>query len=114
MKVADADAVLPTLALPEAITPPTCVGGIAGGAGGITGTGGGVGAGAGAGGAGGAAGITAVDVSDSAEEPIVFIATDLNVYATPFVKPVTVQEPLAPVTVQVLSTPATCGEAVTA
>ena len=50
------DAVLPTLALPEAITPPTCVGGIAGGAGGITGTGGGVGAGAGAGGAGGAAG----------------------------------------------------------
>ena len=111
MKVADADAVLPTLALPEAITPPTCVGGIAGGAGGITGTGGGVGAGAG--GAGGAAGITAVEVSDSADKPVTFIATDLNVYATPLVKPVITQEPLAPLTVQVLSTPATCGEAVT-
>ena len=113
MKVADADAVLPTLALPEAITPPTCVGGIAGGAGGITGTGGGVGAGAGAGGAGGAAGITAVEVSDSADKPVTFIATDLNVYETPFVKPKTTHEPLAPLTVQVLSTPATCGEAVT-
>jgi len=111
LKVADADAVLPTLALPEAITPPTCVGGIAGGAGGITGTGGGVGAGAG--GAGGAAGITAVEVSDSADKPVTFIATDLNVYATPLVKPVITQEPLAPLTVQVLSTPATCGEAVT-
>jgi hypothetical protein len=86
------------------------VGGIAGGAGGITGAGGGVGAGAGA---GGAVGVTAVEVSDSADEPIIFIATDLNVYATPFVKPVTTQEPLAPVTVQVLSTPATCGAAVT-
>jgi hypothetical protein len=42
-----------------------------------------------------------------------FIATDLNVYATPFVKPATTQEPLAPVTVQVLSTPETCGDAVT-
>jgi hypothetical protein len=52
-------------------------------------------------------------VSDSAEEPIIFIATDLNVYATPLVKPVITQEPLAPFTVQVLSTPATCGEAVT-
>ena len=56
-----------------AITPPTCVGGIAGG---MTGAGGGVGAG---GGAGGAAGITAVDVSDSADKPVMFIATDLNV-----------------------------------
>lgn len=114
MKVADADAVLPTFALPEAITPPICVGGIAGGAGGITGTGGGVGAGAGAGGAGGATGITAVDVSDCSDNPVTFIATDLNVYATPLVKPVITQEPLAPVTVQVLSTPDTCGEAVTA
>jgi hypothetical protein len=42
-----------------------------------------------------------------------FIATDLNVYETPFVKPKTTHEPLAPLTVQVLSTPATCGEAVT-
>ena len=110
MKVAATDAVLPTLALPEAITPPTCVGGIAGGAGGITGTGGGVGAGAGA---GGAAGITAVEVSDCSDNPVTFIATDLNVYATPLVKPVITQEPLALLTVQVLSMPATCGEAVT-
>ena len=107
---------LPTRALPAAVTAPTSVGAIAGGAGGITGAGGGVGAGAGAGsgaGAGGAAGVTAVEVSDSADSPIMFIATDLNVYATPFVKPATTQEPLAPVTVQVLSTPETCGDAVT-
>ena len=45
-------------------------------AGGTGGAGGGVGAG---GGAGGATGITAVEVSDSADEPIMFIATDLNV-----------------------------------
>ena len=45
-------------------------------AGGTGGAGGGVGAG---GGAGGAAGITAVEVSVSADEPIMFIATDLNV-----------------------------------
>jgi hypothetical protein len=33
------------------------------------------------------------------------------VYETPFVKPVTVQDPEEPLTVQVLVTPATCGEA---
>ena len=111
--MAEAVAVLPTRALPDADIPPTMVGATAGGAGGVGGVGGaggGVGAGAGA---GGAAGITAVEVSDSADEPIMFIATDLNVYATPFVKPATTHEPLAPVTVQVLSTPETCGAAVT-
>ena len=100
-------AVLPTRALPDAVTPPTSVGGIAGGVGGITGAGGGVGAG------GGAAGVTAVEVSDCSDSPIIFIATALNVYVTPLVKPATTHEPLAPVTVQVLSTPETCGEAVT-
>lgn len=104
---------LPTRALPAAVIAPTSVGVIAGGiggAGGITGAGGGVGAGAGA---GGAVGITAVEVSESADVPVMFIATDLNVYETPLVKPVTTQEPLAPLTVQVLSTPETCGDAVT-
>ena len=73
---------LPTRALPAAVTAPTSVGGIAGGiggAGGITGAGGGVGAGAGAGGAGGAVGITAVEVSDCIVVPARFIATDLKV-----------------------------------
>ena len=74
--MADAVAVLPTRALPAAVTAPTSVGGIAGGAGGITGAGGGVGAGAGA---GGAAGITAVEVSDCIVVPARFIATDLKV-----------------------------------
>jgi len=70
---------LPTRALPAAVIAPTSVGVIAGGiggAGGITGAGGGVGAGAGA---GGAVGITAVEVSESADVPVMFIATDLNV-----------------------------------
>ena len=74
--MAETVAVLPTRALPDADIPPTMVGATAGGAGGVGGAGGGVGAGAGA---GGAAGITAVEVSDSADEPIMFIATDLNV-----------------------------------
>ena len=64
---------LPTRPLPDAVIAPTIDGATAGGTGGA---GGGVGAG---GGAGGAAGITAVEVSDSADEPIMFIATDLNV-----------------------------------
>ena len=67
---------LPTRALPAAVTAPTSVGGITGGGGGITGAGGGVGAGAGA---GGAAGITAVEVSDCIVVPARFIATDLKV-----------------------------------
>jgi hypothetical protein len=57
--------------------------------------------------------VTAVEVSDCSDSPIIFIATALNVYATPLVKPATTHEPLAPVTVQVLSTPETCGDAVT-
>ena len=72
-------AVLPTRALPAAVTAPTSVGGIAGGGGGITGAGGGVGAGAGAGGAGGAVGVTAVEVSDCIVVPARLIATDLKV-----------------------------------
>ena len=76
VKVADAVTMLPTRARPAAVITPTRVGVIAGGAGGITGAGGGVGAGAGA---GGAVGITAVEVSESADVPVMFIATDLNV-----------------------------------
>ena len=64
---------LPTRALPDAVIAPTIDGATAGGAGGA---GGGVGAGAGA---GGAAGITAVEVSDNADAPVIFIAIDLNV-----------------------------------
>jgi hypothetical protein len=40
-------------------------------------------------------------------EPEVLIAVAVNVYATSFVNPVTIQEPLAPVTVQVFVTPPT-------
>ena len=39
--------------------------------------------------------------------PEVLIAVAVNVYATSFVNPVTIQEPLAPATVQVLVTPPT-------
>ena len=39
--------------------------------------------------------------------PDVLMAVAVNVYATSLVNPVTIQEPLAPVTVQVLVTPPT-------
>ena len=84
MKVADTDAVLPTFALPEAITPPTCVGGIAGGAGGITGTGGGVGAGAGA----GSVVMLLLGEDEDDVNPAAFVAVAENVYVVPAVKPV--------------------------
>ena len=58
-------------------------------------------------------GVTAAEGSDGADCPVVFMATAVNVYATPLVKPETTQEPLAPVTVQVMSEPETCGDAVT-
>ena len=45
--------------------------------------------------------------------PEVLIAVAVNVYAMPFVNPLTTQDPIAPVTVQVLVTPETCGDAVT-
>jgi hypothetical protein len=39
--------------------------------------------------------------------PLVLFATAVKVYATPFVSPVTVQEPLVPVTEQLFVTPPT-------
>jgi hypothetical protein len=73
----------------------------------------GSGAGSGAGGATGAAGadgVTGLDAVDvSTDVPLMFIALEVKVYAVPLVNPDTVQEPLAPVTVQV----ALPGEAVT-
>ena len=62
-------------------------------------------------------GVTEADAADADEvppvAPEVLIAVEVNVYATPFVRPLTTQDPLAPVTVQVFVTPPTCGEAVT-
>ena len=75
MKVAATDAVLPTLALPEAITPPTCVGGIAGG---------GVGAGAGA----GSVVMLLLGEDEDDVNPAAFVAVAENVYVVPAVKPV--------------------------
>ena len=83
---------LPTRALPAAVTAPTSVGGIAGGGGGITGAGGGVGAGAGGGvGAGAGAGSVVMLLLGEDEDdvnPAAFVAVAENVYVVPAVKPV--------------------------
>ncbi len=77
-------AVLPTRALPAAVTAPTIVGGITGGGGGITGAGGGVGAGAGAGSV-----VTLLLGEDKDDvNPAAFVAVAENVYVVPAVKPV--------------------------
>ena len=56
-------------------------------------------------------GVAETDAAEADEvppvEPEVLIAVAVNVYATSFVNPVTIQDPLAPVTVQVLVTPLT-------
>jgi hypothetical protein len=58
----------------------------------------------------GTIGVTELEAADAlADVPAVFVAVVVNVYAVPFVNPVTVQDPLAPVTVQV----APPGDAVT-
>jgi hypothetical protein len=49
-------------------------------------------------------GVTAAEGSDTAEVPMPFIATTLNVYAVPFVKPVTVHASAMTVDVQVPAT----------
>ena len=49
-------------------------------------------------------GVTAVDGSEAAEVPMPFIATTLNVYAVPFVKPVTVHASAMTVDVQLPAT----------
>ena len=59
------------------------------------------------------AGVTALDAVDALDVPAEFVAVVVNVYAVPFVKPVTAHEPDAPVTVQVRVTPETCGDALT-
>jgi hypothetical protein len=48
---------------------------------------------------GAVAGITAFDDTESAPEPTAFTAATLNVYDTPFVKPVTVRDVAVPVNV---------------
>ena len=58
-------------------------------------------------------GVTALDAVDALDVPAEFVAVVVNVYAVPFVKPVTAHEPDAPVTVQVRVTPETCGDALT-
>ena len=58
-------------------------------------------------------GVTELDAVDALDVPAEFVAVVVNVYAVPFVKPVTAHEPDAPVTVQVLVTPETCGDALT-
>ena len=78
---------LPTRALPAAVTAPTSVGGIAGGiggAGGITGAGGGVGAGA------GADSVVTLLLGEDEDDvnPAAFVAVAENVYVVPAVKPV--------------------------
>jgi len=45
-------------------------------------------------------GVTELEGPDDRELPKLFVATAVNVYAVPFVRPVTVQEPPDPVTVQ--------------
>jgi hypothetical protein len=58
-------------------------------------------------------GVALADAEEALEVPPALVAVDVKVYATPFVNPVTAHEPDEPVTVQVLVTPPTCGEAET-
>ncbi len=46
------------------------------------------------------AGVTEADAVDKPDVPAEFVAVVLNVYAVPFVNPVTTHDPDAPVTVQ--------------
>ena len=87
-------AVLPTRALPAAVTAPTSVGGIAGGGGGITGAGGGgggiTGAGGGVGAGAGADSVVTLLLGEDEDDvnPAAFVAVAENVYVVPAVKPV--------------------------
>ena len=56
-------------------------------------------------------GVTDADAPDAPEVPPAFVAAAVNVYAVPFVRPVTSHDPDSPVTVHV--PPATAGDAVT-
>jgi len=57
------------------------------------------------------AGVTGADGADAAEVPPAFVAAAVNMYAVPFDRPVTSQDPDSPVTVHV--PPVTAGDAVT-
>jgi hypothetical protein len=46
-------------------------------------------------------GLTELDAAEPLEVPVALVAVAENVYAEPLVRPVTVHEPAAPVTVQV-------------
>jgi hypothetical protein len=50
---------------------------------------------------GGPIGVTGAEASEAAEVPFVFVAVALNVYAVPFVSPVTSHDTDTPVTVHV-------------
>ena len=56
-------------------------------------------------------GVTEADAAEADEvppvAPEVLIAVEVNVYAVPFINPLTTHYPLAPVTVQVFVTPLT-------
>jgi hypothetical protein len=58
-------------------------------------------------------GVVDDDALDAVDVVTALLAVAVNVYATPLVSPVTAQLPEAPVTVQVLVTPETCGDALT-
>jgi hypothetical protein len=55
------------------------------------------------------AGVALNEATDDADVPVAFVAVEVNVYEVPLLKPVIVQEPLDPLTVQV----APPGDAVT-
>ena len=63
--------------------------------------------------AGGPGGASRVAGEDAAEVPDVFVAVAVNVYVVSLLRPVTSQDPDAPLTVHVLALPLTHGEAVT-
>ena len=69
---------------------------------GVNGTNDDVGGGGGGGGGGGPVGVTDADGVDAAPVPTVFVATTVNAYPVPFVKPYTVHDN-APVVVQILA-----------
>ena len=58
-------------------------------------------------------GASRVAGEDAAEVPDVFVAVAVNVYVVSLLRPVTSQDPDAPLTVHVLTLPLTHGEAVT-
>jgi len=58
-------------------------------------------------------GVVEADALDADEVAVSLLAIAVNVYATPLVRPVTMQLPEDPVTVHVLVTPETCGDALT-